>query len=192
MRSLPAIVVTALAAAAAPATGQAQEISCFLRGATMEEAAQRPSPLGETEFLLGGQEGKVCYGRPSARGRKIMGELVPFGEPWRLGANEATAIHLPFAAMVGGVHLEPGTYSLFAIPGEADWEFVLNRNAERWGIPINDALRASDLGSFKRPAGSTEGMVEQLTIRWEGHTDTMGQLIIEWEHTRVEIPVERM
>ena len=192
MRPVSAVLVAALVAAATPAHGQTQETSCFLRGATVEQAAQRPSPLGETAVALGGQEATVCYGRPSARERKVMGELVPFGAPWRLGANEATAIHLPFAAMVGGVHLEPGTYSLFAVPGETEWEFVLNRNAERWGIPINDAIRAADVGSFKRPAAAIEDMVEQLTIRWEGHTDAMGHLIVEWEHTRVEIPVERM
>lgn len=166
-----------------------QETSCFLARGTLEEAAERASPLGQTSFAVGGQTGTVCYGRPSAKGRAIMGDLVPFGAPWRLGANEATALHLPFAAEVGGVALEAGSYSLYAIPGSEEWELVLNQNAERWGVPINDEVRGADLGSFTRPAEATDEMVEQLTIGWDSHGEDMGHLVVEWENTKVEIPV---
>ncbi len=181
------------AATSAPWSGplQAQETPCFLRGATPEAAAQRPSPLGETHVVMGTQHAKLCYGRPKANNRKVMGELVPFAQPWRLGANEATALHLPFAATVGDVALEPGSYSLYAVPGEKEWEIVLNRNVERWGVPINDAVRGADAGSFKRPAEATEGMVEQLTFRWDSHGDAMGHLVMEWEHTRIQIPIQK-
>jgi hypothetical protein len=138
---------------------------------------------------MDGQEATICYGRPYAKGRTVMGDLVPFGQPWRLGANEATAIHLPFAAEIGGVELEPGTYSLYAVPGADEWTFFLNSNYERWGIPINAEVKATDVGSFTRPAESTDGMVEQLTFRWDSHGEGMGHLVMEWENTRVEIPV---
>ena len=65
----------------------AQDLSCWLGDGTMEEALQRISPLGETEIALGDHIGKICYGRPSARGRVVEGGLIPFGEPWRIGAN---------------------------------------------------------------------------------------------------------
>lgn len=168
---------------------QAEPIACVLMGATAEEAAQRPSPPGETEVVLGDNLGKLCYGRPSANGRVIMGELVPFGEPWRLGANEATVLHLAFSANVGGVELEPGSYSLYAIPGETDWEFVVNRTAERWGIPIDEEVQAADMGRFTVPTGSTRSMVEQLTVGWHSHGNVEGHLVVDWERTRVEIPV---
>ena len=168
---------------------RAQE--CYLARGDMAAAAQRPSPLGETVITLGGQEAKVCYGRPSANDRTVMGELVPFGQPWRLGANEATAIHLPFAAEVGGVRLEPGSYSIYAVPGEKEWEIFLNRNFERWGIPINDEITAENVGSFTRPAEATEGMVEQLTFGWMAHGADMGHLVMEWERTRVDIPIQK-
>ncbi len=188
----PALFAATAAAAAPWATpAHAQEPSCYLARGTMEQAAARPSPLGETAIALGGQTAKLCYGRPKANDRKVMGELVPFGQPWRLGANEATALHLPFAAKVGGVALEPGSYSIIAVPGEREWEMVLNRNVERWGIPIDDAVRGADVGSFKLPAQSTDAMVEQLTFRWESHGESMGHLVMEWEHTRVQIPLEK-
>jgi hypothetical protein len=123
------------------------------------------------------------------RGRVIFGELEEYGAPWRTGANEATALHLPFPASVGGVELDPGSYSLYTIPGEAEWEVVLNGNAQRWGIPINAEVREADVGSFMVPAESTGSPVEQLTFRWEAQGQNMGHLIMEWENTRIRIPV---
>ena len=190
-RVFSAVMATAAVALTAAFTHplQAQDMSCFLAQGTMEEAAQRPSPLGHTTFSMNGQEAMICYGRPYAKGRTVMGELVPFGQPWRVGANEATAIHLPFAAEIGGVDLEPGTYSLYAVPGEEEWTFILNANYERWGVPINDEVKAADVGSFTRPAEPIDTMVEQLTFRWDSHGQGMGHLVMEWESTRVEIPV---
>jgi hypothetical protein len=118
-----------------------------------------------------------------------MGELVPFGSPWRMGANEATGLHLPFAAEIGGVDLEPGSYSLYAVPGETEWEIVINGNAERWGIPINEEVMAQNVGSITRPVSVTESMVETLTYTWETHGEGMGHIVLEWENTRVEIPM---
>ena len=174
---------------AAPAVRGDQELSCWLRNATLEEAMARPSPLGETEIALGGQAGKICYGRPSARDRVVEGGLIPFDGPWRLGANEATAIHLPFAASVGGIELEPGSYSLYANPGESDWEFVVNSVAERWGIPVNDAVRASDIGSFTAASEKLSEPVEQFTILWRPDGEDSGHLVFEWGSTRVEFEV---
>jgi hypothetical protein len=118
-----------------------------------------------------------------------MGDLVPYGTPWRLGANEATALYLPVAAVVGGLQLEAGSYSLFAVPGETEWEFVVNGNVERWGIPIDDAVRSSDVGSFSVPAEARESPVEQLTFTWHPTAEGSGDLIMEWETTRVRIPI---
>ena len=172
---------------AIPTHGQ----ECYLARGDMAAAKERPSPLMETVITLGGQEAKICYGSPSVKGRTIFGELEEFGQPWRLGANEATALHLPFAAEVGGIDLEPGSYSLFAIPGEAEWEIFVNSTFERWGIPLNDEVTAANVGSFTRPAGATGDLVEQLTFRWEAHGEDMGHLVMEWENTRVEVPIRK-
>lgn len=185
-RIRPVVLALALLGVAAlPASAQ----DCYLARGDKAAAAQRPSPLGETAITLNGQEGKICYGRPFAKGRAIMGGLVPFGEPWRLGANEATALHLPFAAQVGGVDLEPGSYSLYAVPGPDEWEIFVNRNYERWGIPIDGGVMEANIASFTRPAESLDQPVEQLTFQWESHGDDMGHLVMEWENTRVDIPI---
>jgi hypothetical protein len=164
---------------------------CFLRNATPAEAAERPSPLGVVRIPMGEEAATLCYGRPSANERVVMGELVPFGQPWRTGANEATAVHLPFAATIGGVAVEPGSYSIYAIPGETEWEIVVNRSWERWGIGIDDGVRAEDVGSFSRAVAPTDERVETFTIRWMAHGEGMGHLVMEWENTRVEIPIHR-
>lgn len=180
------LAVAFMAVSVLPAAAQ----DCYLARGDKAAAAQRPSPLGETVITVNGQEGKVCYGRPFAKGRAVMGELVPFGAPWRLGANEATALHLPFAAEVGGVDLEPGSYSLYAIPGPQEWEIFLNRNYERWGIPIDGGVMEADIASFTRPVQRLDEPVEQLTFRWESHGQDMGHLVMEWENTRVDIPID--
>ena len=176
---------------AAPVTTASAPSSCWLQDGTAADAALRPSPLGEVRFSLGSQDALLCYGRPSAKGRTVMGALVPFGEPWRLGANEATTINLPFAGDIGGVAVEPGIYSLYAVPGASEWEFFVNRQHQRWGIPISAEVTEANVGSFKRPVTTTTSPVEQFTFRWEGTSDTAGQLVMEWATTQVTIPVQR-
>ena len=176
---------------AAPVTTAAAATSCWLQEGTAADAALRASPLGEVRFSLGSQEALLCYSRPSAKGRTVMGALVPFGEPWRLGANEATTINLPFPADIGGVAVEPGTYSIYAVPGQTGWEFFVNRQFERWGIPISPTVTEANVGSFRRPVTTITSPVEQFTFRWEGTSDTAGQLVMEWATTQVAIPVQR-
>ena len=100
-------------AACAPADDEA---GCWTTS-TPEQLAERPSPLDSAIVTLGDAQAKVCYGRPAARGREVMGALVRFGEIWRFGANEATSIHLPFPADIGGLRVAPGAYSLYVVPG---------------------------------------------------------------------------
>lgn len=189
VRSL-SLVALATVALAGPAASQDAE-GCWVQDGDLPAAAQRPSPLGAVVVNLGGEEAKLCYGRPKANGRTVMGELVPFGAPWRMGANEATALHIPFAGDIGGVEVEPGVYSIYAVPGETEWEFFVNRQYERGGNPVDDAVKADDVGSFKRKVEATSEMVEQLTITWMSHGENMGHLVLQWENTKVEFPVHK-
>ncbi|WP_425153321.1 DUF2911 domain-containing protein [Candidatus Palauibacter sp.] len=156
------------------------ELSCVVMG----DVEGRQSPLQELRFSAGGGEALLCYGAPSARERVVMGELVPFGEPWRVGANEPTTLHLSADAMVGGVALATGSYSLYATPGESEWEFHLNSNFERWGIPIDAEVRSTEIGSFSAMPSATAEMVEMMTFE---HMD--GALRLSWENTQVDIPL---
>ncbi len=79
----------------------------------------RQSPLDSVTFTAGGKTVKLCYGRPSARGRKMIGgELIPYGKLWRTGANEPTVIFTPVALDIAGVRVEPGKYSIYSVPNE--------------------------------------------------------------------------
>lgn len=200
-RTYPALfALTALAAACgggepaemaeeapAPEAAVVASSPCYLSGATLAEAQARPSPLMETTFSVGGHDGTLCYGAPSANGRQVMGALVPYGALWRLGANEPTTFHLTGPASIGGVALEPGSYSLYAEPGESEWTFHLSTAYERWGIPIGDDVVAAEVGTFTAPVEATDSMVETLTFRFEPWEDaTMGDIVMEWENTRVK------
>ncbi len=191
MRSGPVLALVGLALGPTTPVRAQDASACFLRSATLETAAQRPSPLGATTVTLGGDEATLCYGRPSAKDRTVMGVLVPWGTPWRMGANEATALHLPFPAQIGTVQVAPGDYSLYAVPDEGTWAIVVNRSASRWGIPINDDVRVADVGRFERPVEHIPDMVEQLTFAWVQDDRDAGRLVMTWEHTRLEIPVRR-
>ena len=100
---------------------------------------KRKSPLDSTSFTVGGNTVKVCYGRPSLRGRQMLGgDAVPFGKIWRTGANEPTMIHATGPITVAGLKLPAGSYSLYTVPGKAEWEVVVNRSTTQ---PFSSTLR---------------------------------------------------
>lgn len=168
----------------------AEPLECYLARGTMAEAQERPSPLQSTELSVGGHDGLLCYGAPSARGRDIVGGLVAYGQPERIGANEPTTIHLAGPANVGGVALEAGSYSIYAVPGADEWEFFINSDWERWGIPIDEGVRASDVGSFTATPEPTDAFVETLQYSFVPMSEnTMGDVVLEWENTRVKFHV---
>ena len=162
---------------------------CWIRG-DRARLANRASPHDSTTLVIGNDTITVCYARVARRDRQIMGGLVPYGEPWRLGANEATAIYVPFRATIAGVAVEPGWYSLYAVPGEREWRIVVNRETERWGIPINASVTARDVGSGTVPVERVDDPVENLTmtLRPAGQG---AELEIAWENTRVRVPIAR-
>lgn len=185
----PESVRTSLGAAM-PVLGGVQVPPCWIRG-DPADLEIRISPLDSATVALGGDTVKVCYSQPRKLGRPIMGRLVPYGEPWRLGANEATALFVPFPATVAGVDVEPGWYSLYAVPGLDEWRVVINGEARRWGIPIDGDVRARDLGSGTVPVESIAGPVEMLTIRLERISARAAEMRIEWDRTRVRVPIGR-
>ncbi|MDP2530832.1 MAG: DUF2911 domain-containing protein [Candidatus Palauibacterales bacterium] len=190
------MALTLVLASAAPAVGQAtsrdaaQTASdgCWVRG-SRADLGSRSSPLDSTSVTLRSGTVAVCYGRPSRRGRTVMGGLVPYGSPWRLGANEATSIRMPAAGSIAGVAVDGGRYSLYAIPGPEAWQVVANGTAHRWGIPISDAVRAKDLGAGSVESAHTDSMVEQLTLTFEKTAPDAADLVVRWERTELRIPV---
>jgi len=163
------------------------DVACYIARGSLAEALDRPSPLSQTDFSVGDHSGLLCYGAPSAKGRDIMGGLLVYGQPERIGANEPTTIHLTGPASIGGVSLEAGSYSIYAVAGMDEWEFFINANWQRWGIPIDDVVRTADVGSFTAAPEAMDELVETLSYRFEPTADgTMGDMVMEWEHTRVK------
>ncbi len=180
-------VALASVMAMSPAALEAQ--NCWvMRG----NPADRPSPLDSAVVDMGGDMVKVCYGAPSARDRTMVGDggAHAFGAPWRTGANEATSIHLSFAATIAGVEVDAGSYSLYTVPGGDSWGIFVNRTVERWGIPINDAVAAENVGSGSAPAFDNEH-TERLMMSFENASADSATLVLRWEGYRVEIPVTR-
>lgn len=152
----------------------------------VEPPEPRASPLSVAHATLDdGTYVKVIYSSPRKRGREIFGGLVPYGEVWRLGANEATEITTTSPLNFGGRTLEPGTYALFAIPGEDEWTIIVNRNLGQWGAYEYD--EAADLMRFTVPAERISESYEAFTINFEEDTQ---DLALMWDQTKVTIPVE--
>lgn len=143
---------------------------------------ERKSKNGQAEGAAGGAEVVVEYGRPNAAGRKIFGSLVPWGEIWRAGADEATTISFDKNVTIEGQALDAGRYALFLIPSEADWTVVFNKVADQWGAFKHDA--ASDaLRVTVKPAA--HDMVETLEYVIAGDRVEM-----RWEKTAVGFSVK--
>lgn len=179
------------AATAAETSGPQESPACWLRpGVTPEAAAERVSPRDSASIQLDAGIAKICYGAPSVRGRTIFGELEEYGQPWRMGADEATALHLTFPAEVAGIPVDPGAYSLMGIPGRDTWEIIVNNNAQRWGIPITDEVRSQDVGTSTVTPEELDSSVEQLRYRFESEGADRATLYLEWANTRIPISIE--
>ena len=136
------------------------------------------------------QEGlaiKLDYSSPSKKGRVIFGKLVPYGEVWRTGANEATVIEFSQPVTVAGKALPAGKYSLWSIPTPSNWTFVFNEETGQWGTSYNaqrDVLRVAV------PAARATTPSEQLDIRFE-QAQAGTDLVVRWENTQVSLPIRK-
>ena len=153
------------------------------------------SPRDSLSFTAGNATVKVCYSRPSARGRTMIGgEAVPYGRVWRTGANEATMLHTTGHLMIAGIHVDAGTYALYTVPGEREWEIIINRAYLQWGheSTYSDSVRAQEVGRGRVTASRTAAPVETFTISSQAGRGGDADMILEWENSRVVIPIQRM
>ena len=187
---MPDFLLLIAALALGGAGGQKAPGACTYRG-TAAELATRVSPLDSAQIRLAGATIKLCYGRPSVRGRQVMDSLVPYGVPWRLGANEPTRIFLPFAAAIAGVPVRRGVYSLYVVLRPDEWEVHVNRSVDRWGIPIDSVVTHKDVGKGTVPVESLSQPEEKLTLHFESTGSRATELVVEWEKTRIRIPIRK-
>jgi hypothetical protein len=145
------------------------------------------SPAAKVTQEVGISSATISYHRPGVKGRKVWGELVPYGKVWRFGANEATTLELSHAAKVGGQSVPAGRYALFAIPGEKEWTLVLNTQAQQWGAYSHDP--AKDLVRFN-VAPQSGAMAEWFTIEMRPVLNNAIQVESAWERVRVPFTIE--
>lgn len=153
----------------------------------------RKSPLDSLTFSITRQPVKVCYGRPSSRGRTMLGgKDIPYGKLWRTGANEPTILYAPIPLRVAGLNVPPGVYSLYTVPGPREWEIIVNRSTSQWGEEgrYTDEVKAQELGRAKVKSEALKTPVETFTIKAEPEGDRAASLLLDWEKTRVRIPVQ--
>lgn len=152
----------------------------------------RKSPLDSLTFTIADQPVKMCYGRPSSRGRVMLGgKDIPYGKLWRTGANEPTIFFNPVPLTIAGIKVPPGVYSLYTVPGRQEWEIIVNRSISQWGKEdqYTAAVKAQEVGRGKVKSEALKDPVETFTIGAEPSGNKTETLILEWEKTRVRIPV---
>ena len=138
-------------------------------------AQQKPaSPPATATGKIGAANVKIVYSQPSARGRKVMGGLVPYGEVWRTGANECTTIEFDKPVKIEGKDLAAGKYALFTIPGENEWTVIINKDVKQWGafkykqeddvlrVPVKPSKTTAPVETFNIAVGK-----DDVQLKWE-------------------------
>ncbi len=174
MRTRALAALLALTALTAPAAAQ--------------QGGQPLSPRDTARLeIAAGKRVYVDYGRPSMRGRRIVGELVPYGRVWRTGANAATTLVTETDLRIGDALVPRGTYTLYTLPSAQGWTLIVNRQTGQWGTQY-DASR--DLVRIPMRTTRLAQPVEKFTIALErGNARGTGTLAMAWENTRLTVPV---
>lgn len=146
------------------------------------DKSKRPSPPDQVSATIDAATVTIDYSQPSVKGRDIFGGLIPYGNIWRTGANEASWIEVSADVKIQGKDLPKGKYGLYTVPGEKEWTIVFSKNWEHWGTAYsgeeNDALRVT------AKSGSTTA-TEKLTISIDGNT-----VSIAWDKTKVDFKIK--
>jgi hypothetical protein len=155
--------------------------------AQMGGEKQRPSPAASAQCKFAdGKSIKVNYSSPRAKGRKIFGELVPYGEVWRTGANEATAFVTDANLSIGGKDVPAGSYTIFTVPAQDKWSLIINKKTGEWGIPYK--YESDELARYDMSVSKTPGPVENFTISFH-EMGTGCHMYMDWENTRATIEI---
>ncbi len=171
--SLTVVLTFTLTAAAALAQAPAPKLDL-----------PRPSPKGSVTQSVGLTDISITFSSPAVRGRKIWGEVVPFDEVWRAGANECTRVTFSTPVAIEGKPVAAGAYCIFLLPQKTGWTWILSKNTEQWGSgeyrPGEDALRVA-------ATTTTIPLRERMAFSILDFDDEKGTLAMEWETQRVAV-----
>ncbi len=169
-------VVAAAAIAMLSATVSAQKTTPVHEG-------KGGSPHVRTEWTVDGAAISIEYGRPYLKGRPIE-KMAPYGRVWRAGADEATTLKTDKPLQFGTLSVPAGTYTLFTLPGEKDWQLIVSKKTGQWGTQYSEG---DDLGRVPMQVGKAKTAAEQLTYSIDD-TASGGTLRIEWGTTSASVP----
>lgn len=145
------------------------------------------SPPGEASVKFDdGKTVTIKYSRPSMRGRKIFGELVPYGKVWRTGANAATSLTTDTALDIGGTSVPAGNYTLYTLPGERSWQLIVNKQTGQWGTKYDEG---QDLARIPMKVSQLPSGLEIFTISLDKTGAKSATLKLEWELTSATVNI---
>jgi hypothetical protein len=158
----------------------------FILLSTSFAIAQEPlSPPARTSVTVAGKKLTISYSSPRIRGRKIMGGLVPYGQWWRTGADNATTFQTDADLDLGGLKVPKGTYTIYTLPGATEWQLIINKQTGQWGTEYN---QRQDLGRVKMNLAQTPALVDSFKIELLSTGGNKGLLKMTWERTEVSVP----
>ncbi|MEO6537841.1 MAG: DUF2911 domain-containing protein [Ferruginibacter sp.] len=162
---------------------------CLFAAGTINAQIKMPAPSPtqtiKQNFGLGDIE--LTYSRPLAKGRTVFGDLVPYNKLWRTGANNATIIKFSEPVEINGKKIDTGSYALYTIPGEDNWEVVLNKGVTNWGV--TNYKESDDILRFKVQPMKLKNPTESFTMQFADVKPESCALHIMWEKTAVAIPI---
>ena len=145
-----------------------------------------PSPAASVNQRVGLTDIEITYSRPGVKDRVIFGDLVPYNEMWRTGANKATAISFSTDVKIMDNDLKAGNYAIFTIPGENEWEVIFNNNTEQWGTgghkDEEDVLKI-----IVKPESAE--FRESMLFYFDDLRDASATMNLHWDKTRISIPI---
>ena len=155
--------------------------------ATAQMGGQPASPPAKAACKFpDGKNIHIDYSSPRMRGRKIFGGLVPYGEPWRAGANEATTFVPDADVNVGSRAVPRGSYTLFALPNPDSWTLIISKQTGEWGLPYPG--QQDDFARVPMKVSKLSSPIENFTIAFD-QTGGSCTLRLEWELTRASVDV---
>ena len=156
-------------------------------GSIAQEKKAPLSPPGTATFTFAdGKTITIDYSRPSMRGRKIFGDLVPYGQVWRTGANAATSLKTNVNLVIGGASVPAGSYTLYTIPEEKKWTLIINKETGQWGTEYNEK---DDLARVEMKVSKNASPTEQFTIAFDQNGANAAVLKLDWADTTAKVDV---
>ena len=156
----------------------------FANAQTIKTPAPSPGQTIKQDFGISSIE--LNYSRPGMKGRKIFGDLVPYGKVWRTGANSATRIKFSDDVTIGNQTLKAGEYAIYTVPNEKEWEIIINKGSANWGT---DYKQEDDIFRIKVPSSKLDQPVETFTMQFANVKSNSADLQIIWEKTMVSVPI---